>query len=214
ELVERFAQRIRERTQELECRSWRQRARDRTRRVDAIAGVRRGIDDEAVPRRSDAGRALARMPSICEDRGDRSWKRVETAAKRDETPARRRPFASRERSADEASVIALERGDARDRVLGRQPLRIARVDSGDEGADRLVEELRAEPSAHEARDGLVVIVCAPGDERLAKETELCARREERRTQEGEGAARKRQDRKSTRLNSSHVKISYAVFCLK
>src|SRR5690606_41592877 len=26
--------------------------------------------------------------------------------------------------------------------------------------------------------------------------------------------RKREDRKSTRLNSSHVKISYAVFCLK
>src|SRR5207302_3230430 len=26
--------------------------------------------------------------------------------------------------------------------------------------------------------------------------------------------RKQQDRKSTRLNSSHVKISYAVFCLK
>src|SRR5436309_8103501 len=28
------------------------------------------------------------------------------------------------------------------------------------------------------------------------------------------AARDRGDRKSTRLNSSHVKISYAVFCLK
>src|SRR5436309_8822932 len=28
------------------------------------------------------------------------------------------------------------------------------------------------------------------------------------------AARDRKDRKSTRLNSSHVKISYAVFCLK
>src|SRR6266498_4727670 len=28
------------------------------------------------------------------------------------------------------------------------------------------------------------------------------------------AARDRQDRKSTRLNSSHVRISYAVFCLK
>src|SRR5690606_41587738 len=28
------------------------------------------------------------------------------------------------------------------------------------------------------------------------------------------AARIQQDRKSTRLNSSHVKISYAVFCLK
>src|SRR5690606_40981961 len=29
-----------------------------------------------------------------------------------------------------------------------------------------------------------------------------------------GAAAARSDRKSTRLNSSHVKISYAVFCLK
>src|SRR5690606_6500868 len=29
-----------------------------------------------------------------------------------------------------------------------------------------------------------------------------------------GGARARKDRKSTRLNSSHVKISYAVFCLK
>src|SRR5690606_41963831 len=28
------------------------------------------------------------------------------------------------------------------------------------------------------------------------------------------AVRRAQDRKSTRLNSSHVKISYAVFCLK
>src|SRR5690606_41425279 len=32
---------------------------------------------------------------------------------------------------------------------------------------------------------------------------------------GQGEARHRpEDRKSTRLNSSHVKISYAVFCLK
>src|SRR5439155_18914082 len=29
-----------------------------------------------------------------------------------------------------------------------------------------------------------------------------------------GVARSRRDRKSTRLNSSHVAISYAVFCLK
>src|SRR5690606_42053684 len=29
-----------------------------------------------------------------------------------------------------------------------------------------------------------------------------------------GPDRREQDRKSTRLNSSHVKISYAVFCLK
>src|SRR5947209_14474655 len=31
---------------------------------------------------------------------------------------------------------------------------------------------------------------------------------------GYGAARVTQDRKSTRLNSSHANISYAVFCLK
>src|SRR5690606_40653797 len=31
---------------------------------------------------------------------------------------------------------------------------------------------------------------------------------------GRGGGRGRPDRKSTRLNSSHVKISYAVFCLK
>src|SRR5690606_41866866 len=31
-------------------------------------------------------------------------------------------------------------------------------------------------------------------------------------QEGEDEAQAGQDRKSTRLNSSHVKISYAVFC--
>src|SRR5215469_17310691 len=31
---------------------------------------------------------------------------------------------------------------------------------------------------------------------------------------GLGHPRRRRDRKSTRLNSSHVEISYAVFCLK
>src|SRR3712207_8039043 len=31
---------------------------------------------------------------------------------------------------------------------------------------------------------------------------------------GHGAQPRRQDRKSTRLNSSHANISYAVFCLK
>src|SRR3712207_8187679 len=34
------------------------------------------------------------------------------------------------------------------------------------------------------------------------------------TMEGEYPARVRADRKSTRLNSSHANISYAVFCLK
>src|SRR5690606_41167901 len=38
-----------------------------------------------------------------------------------------------------------------------------------------------------------------------------ARRQQRSHDEGRGGD---EDRKSTRLNSSHVKISYAVFCLK
>src|SRR5690606_41348407 len=37
---------------------------------------------------------------------------------------------------------------------------------------------------------------------------------DRRTLVAGGADRAGRDRKSTRLNSSHVKISYAVFCLK
>src|SRR5690349_25122155 len=36
----------------------------------------------------------------------------------------------------------------------------------------------------------------------------------RRRDPGAGARRRGRDRKSTRLNSSHVEISYAVFCLK
>src|SRR2546426_11191531 len=39
-------------------------------------------------------------------------------------------------------------------------------------------------------------------------------REERRQGEPDERERRRQDRKSTRLNSSHLVISYAVFCLK
>src|SRR2546430_13204972 len=41
----------------------------------------------------------------------------------------------------------------------------------------------------------------------------CARREGRRGA-GVGSRPARKDRKSTRLNSSHSQISYAVFCLK
>src|SRR5207253_9188525 len=44
----------------------------------------------------------------------------------------------------------------------------------------------------------------------------CARASKRETAapHSAGAVRPHQDRKSTRLNSSHVAISYAVFCLK
>src|SRR5436305_8034933 len=41
-------------------------------------------------------------------------------------------------------------------------------------------------------------------------TDLCKKR----LQIGRDVAKKEGDRKSTRLNSSHVRISYAVFCLK
>src|SRR5204862_5425627 len=56
----------------------------------------------------------------------------------------------------------------------------------------------AEPGASETRAG---DPGASGRERLARTG-------------GRRGARRRLDRKSTRLNSSHVEISYAVFCLK
>src|SRR5690606_40045758 len=67
-----------------------------------------------------------------------------------------------------------------------------------EGARRypgLAERAQAEPDHADPAEG------EAEDERPAQ----------RKTQLGEGL---QQDRKSTRLNSSHVKISYAVFCLK
>src|SRR2546429_6443116 len=53
-------------------------------------------------------------------------------------------------------------------------------------------------SIRESRGGLGVCACAPGDTTPAMERTNGANR----------------DRKSTRLNSSHGYISYAVFCLK
>src|SRR2546430_11762483 len=47
-------------------------------------------------------------------------------------------------------------------------------------------------------------------ERREREQEAREREQERREREQEA----REDRKSTRLNSSHSQISYAVFCLK
>src|SRR5690606_40171988 len=67
---------------------------------------------------------------------------------------------------------------------------------------------------------LQVLLCTPGfgeDDGLARGTdrghllEPCFQRLEQRAALGVDADA---DRKSTRLNSSHVKISYAVFCLK
>src|SRR5690606_41987120 len=52
--------------------------------------------------------------------------------------------------------------------------------------------------------------CDFGDNALALETPEAARAATERCRD----ELSKQDRKSTRLNSSHVKISYAVFCLK
>src|SRR5215475_2159094 len=49
---------------------------------------------------------------------------------------------------------------------------------------------------------------------LFRSRHRAAGREARRSHSRQHAPRHRRDRKSTRLNSSHVKISYAVFCLK
>src|SRR3712207_7079756 len=60
---------------------------------------------------------------------------------------------------------------------------------------------REEPPVDIGRIGVGVRVELPGDEELA----IVGHRH---------CARARLDRKSTRLNSSHANISYAVFCLK
>src|SRR5690606_40258925 len=55
-------------------------------------------------------------------------------------------------------------------------------------------------------------VAARREEEVHGVQELAPREQERQRPDG-GDAVAGQDRKSTRLNSSHVKISYAVFCL-
>src|SRR5689334_23593629 len=62
-------------------------------------------------------------------------------------------------------------------------------------------------------------ICGPADQQLRARRPAGGpppvRRELRRFAHGPGTARRgRPDRKSTRLNSSHSSISYAVFCLK
>src|SRR5690606_40368611 len=71
-------------------------------------------------------------------------------------------------------------------------------------SDRVTADEHA-PRRRQRRARLAQPVDAP------EESPRVARRG--RDAEPRGAARMR-DRKSTRLNSSHVKISYAVFCLK
>src|SRR5690606_41629730 len=74
-------------------------------------------------------------------------------------------------------------------------------------------------AGHRGHDVLLVLGHPHGrpgaGEQLRHEVEVVLRRARTRAQRGDAAPdRRRGDRKSTRLNSSHVKISYAVFCLK
>src|SRR5207302_5507143 len=55
-------------------------------------------------------------------------------------------------------------------------------------------------------------IACPSDENARRRAVLVKNQGMRRTIDGITA--QNEDRKSTRLNSSHVKISYAVFCLK
>src|SRR3712207_7479559 len=73
----------------------------------------------------------------------------------------------------------------------------------------VAEEQRREPGAARVRDGVV--------HEVRPEVHAAARvgvRERRREAHHPAVAVFQLDRKSTRLNSSHANISYAVFCLK
>src|SRR5690625_6306556 len=70
----------------------------------------------------------------------------------------------------------------------------------------LVGPPTALPAAIEAEQAVVVTAAGIADHTLVPEIEPVADRGRRGLDLG--------DRKSTRLNSSHVAISYAVFCLK
>src|SRR5690606_34637048 len=111
------------------------------------------------------------------------------------------------------------------RALAREDFNTARVDAGDVGAGHTVTALSeltlageqghvdplrygagcTGPGTQPARVGEGGATGAP---RAADEFAFVRLRYKR-----PGEARSRLDRKSTRLNSSHVKISYAVFCL-
>src|SRR5690348_17753167 len=55
---------------------------------------------------------------------------------------------------------------------------------------------------------------APSPEELSETKEFLAEQADARRERDEKLSQEEADRKSTRLNSSHPSISYAVFCLK
>src|SRR5207253_9853251 len=107
-------------------------------------------------------------------------------------------------------VVVLPSAQPGDRVDGRDDEAGGHVDR-DEEMPELVAERAGEQSCHHVDVGHV-----PADELHAAWCvhERVGGQDRDRAQQARRRQRKAKDRKSTRLNSSHVAISYAVFCLK
>src|SRR5690349_22113251 len=75
---------------------------------------------------------------------------------------------------------------------------------------------RSDPDAARSGGGAAHAARAPSTRRTSQALRDRSRAEGRLagSRVADGVADPRRDRKSTRLNSSHVEISYAVFCLK
>src|SRR5690554_7177815 len=84
------------------------------------------------------------------------------------------------------------------------------VDGGIYKEEAEAKDLQGVPSVF--ADGELIHVGRGGFGELLNKLEAKYGKEEVKAGASNGAAEK--DRKSTRLNSSHVRISYAVFCLK
>src|SRR5690606_41762632 len=69
-------------------------------------------------------------------------------------------------------------------------------------------------SLHVALPIFLAVAARPGRTPTRHGPHAASRRPTAASPQPHAASRRPQDRKSTRLNSSHVKISYAVFCLK
>src|SRR5438045_7559671 len=84
------------------------------------------------------------------------------------------------------------------------------------GGTRRLHE--AELALHQFQHLLVSDVAGSGDHQMVRREPLSKSRAQRVAMESlhgfRGAKNRAADRKSTRLNSSHLGISYAVFCLK
>src|SRR5690606_24932892 len=98
----------------------------------------------------------------------------------------------------ERSEPALQRADDARRDARRVPVH------PHHGAERLEPERMREPSQQ-------LVAAVVMDDRLDDHTSESGHAS---GEPGRNPAAVQRDRKSTRLNSSHVKISYAVFCLK